>query len=256
MNFLYLLIKTINIYSNKKVFIVFFAIFSAFLVHSQQENDTLISSISKLIELSDKYYGTDDFLANGRYYFYKHKNYNGHPFFGNNVWEISNLFVNGKKFNDVKLKYDVESDQLILKTKYNLSSVDIVLNDELVDSFNIQNHHFISSNQFEENTKLSHYFEIIYKGNFLFLIKHSKILINDYYNSPPYGKYTGLNSIFYIYNKGSFKKLPNKNTFLNYFKPFKREIKKFLKKNKIKYRKTNVNQLHVLLKYCDRISAE
>lgn len=242
-------------YLRKTVFLISitFFIFSTFSLKSQEKNNS--KSLNKIINYSESIYGTDDLLVNGQPYLIKNKDVKGHPYFIDEFWRQETLFIKEKKFNNVGLNYDVEDDKLILETKFNKNLyLKIELSNEVIDSFNIRGHHFINSSILENYNGKNEYFEEIYNGDFIFLIKHYKTLDKSYYDNPPSGKYNKIKSIYYIYKDGILKKIKNKRAFLDYFKNNKKEIKKFMKKNKIKYNRAKSDELFILMEFCNKLS--
>ncbi len=249
-------INNIKYFRNKLLWFVL-ALFPFSIISAQDQNINFTKSLNEIIDFTEFVYGTDDILVNGQPYAFKIKDVKGHPFYCDENWSKETLVVKGKVFNDVELNYDVEADKLILNTKYNENLfIKIELSYEVIDSFNIQGHHFINSKQLIDNTGEAEYFEQIYNGNFYLLIKHKKILNPAYYDTPPFGRYSDMQSVYHIYKDGKMKRLLSKRSFLEYFKENKKEIIKFMRKNKIKYKKASREQLQVLMKYCDDLSVE
>ena len=227
------------------------------IISAQEQKTNFSKSLSEIIDFTELVYGTDDILVNGQPYALKLSDVKGHPFFGDGSWSKENLVVKGKIYNNIELNYDIESDKLILNAKHNKNSfIKIELSDKVIDSFNLKNHHFINSAQLKNNITEAVYFEQVYNGSFYFLIMHNKILNSAYYDTPPFGKYTDMQSVYYIYKDGEMKRLLRKKSFLKYFKKDKKSIRKFMRKNKIKYKKASNVQLNTLMKYCDNLSTE
>ncbi len=244
----------IKYFQNKILWIVI-AVFSFSIIYAQEQNNDIIKSLDKIIEFTEFVYGSDDILLNGQHYTLKNKDAKGHPFFGDGSWSKETLIIKEKVFKDVELKYDVDVDRLILNAKYNENTfIKIELSSDVIDSFNIQRHHFINSRQFLSDPGELAYFEQIYNGNFFFLIKHKKILNNAYYDTPPFGRFSDMQSVYYIYEDGKMKRLISKRSFLEYFKENKKEIRKYMRKNKIRYKKASSEELRALMKYCDVIN--
>lgn len=240
----------------KNNFIVFLFLLSFSSVTAQDKNDSINHSIKKIIDFTETIYGTDDILVSGQPYLTNlNKVKKGHPFFGNNNWWIENLTINEITYKNVQLKYDIENDKLILNATYdNDISRQLILSNNVIDSFNIQGHNFINSKHITNKAADKRYYELIYKGDFFFLIKHSKILNSAYYSSPPFGKYSNTLSVKYIFDNGTMKRLNNKRSFIKYFEKHKKKIRKFMRKNKIKYKKATKNELWNLLEYCNNLT--
>jgi len=205
----------------------------------------------------DQIYGSDDMLVNGRIYVPQHGLAEGHPYFEVVDWVFGNLFIKGVLYEDVKLKYDIELDEFILfiKDKQDRKNY-IVLNHHYVDSVYMGKYVFVNTDVLPEIEKDLGYAELVYDRDFIFLIKYTRDFKKEYSDSKPYGEYAEQKATRYICESGELVKISSKKAFLAYFEPDKKEIKKYLKKNNIKYKKANSGELYHLLNYCNAIRNE
>jgi len=210
----------------------------------------------KLFEITQGFYGTNDVLINGQKYIPGHFLADGHPYFPDEIWSKGSLIINRTLFDQVDLLYNSEIDKVILRTR--VSSGDTIfveLNNQKVDEFTIGDHTFILLTLPGFEMPASGFYEVVYNGNFRFLIKHQKSFIPDYSKISPNGHFSKLNSTNYILKDEQLVKVINKKSFLNYFSPNDKSIKTFMKKNKINYSKANQSAMKLLLKYCDDVSS-
>ncbi len=248
-------------FTNQQKFRIIFLFFtiSLFLTPSlsaQKSNDAVINTVKELHDYSAYFYGIDDLLVNGRKYVPAHGNAKGHPYFIEPDWVTGTLVIKEKTYKDVEFKYNIDLDKIILRAEVTRGGlVYVLLNDDFVTSFIIGEHYFINSSQLllADN---SGYFELVFEGEHTLLIKHHKSFISEFSQNAPLGRFSDLNSIKYIYCDGMLYKIPNIKSFLMYFKPFRKEIKKYMKQEKIKYKKANNFELHHFLKYCNEISSK
>ena len=239
----------------KKVISFFLVILIFTTLFGQGQNEKQ-NQINNLIDYTNYVYGTNDILVNGLVYMPLHLNAEGHPFFMEGDWENGKIYIKGRVFNDIELKYDIEIDRVILKAEVRAGTYEVLVNDAFVDSCIINNRMLINSNNiFKDNPEFTGYFELVYEGNFLFLVKHQKTFISEYSENNQFGLYSDPTSEYILLKGDKINKIYSKKALLKYFKPNKRLIKRFLKKNKIKYKKINSNELFNLLKYCDTISS-
>ena len=221
-----------------------------------QNADDIQHQITDILEKANRVYGPDEMLENGRLYIPAHPKANGNPYFMGKGWLAGKLIITGDIFSNVKIKYNVNLELLILKKEIENqeSHIPIILNNNFIDSFDTGDHHFINLNAMPFNDELSGFAELIYQGQLIFLVKHTKEFITRYSQSNPYGAYSKLYSIYYIYENDELTRLSTRRTFLNYFEPFRKEIKKYMRQHSITYKKATNAQLYELIKYCDEIS--
>lgn len=239
--------------------IFLFFTLSLFLIPSlsaQQLNDTVINTVKELNDYSAYFYGIDDWLVNGRKYIPEHGNAKGHAYFSEQDWVTGTLVIKKKTYKDVEFKYNIDLDKIILRAEVTRGGlVYVLLNDDFVTSFIIGEHYFINSAQLLLAGN-SGYFELVFEGKHTLLIKHHKTFISEFNQNAPLGRFSDLNSVKYIYCDGLLNKIPSTKSLLTYFKPFRKEIKKYMKQEKIKYKKATNFELYQLLKYCNEISSK
>ncbi len=211
-------------------------------------------ALKQLINASDKNYGPSDLLNLGEIYRPERSNAGGNPFFLNED-RLTLIDVKGYVFKNVRARYNLESDQLILLAGLDSgATVRITAKENWVTSFSFNNYHFVNMAQFLPALHLSGYFELVYSGKMSLFIKRKKTFINTYNDVTPYGFYSEIKTSFYISDKVNFIAVKNKKAFLKLYPNNKKEIKKYLKDNKIKFTKSSNEQLTKLMRFCDELS--
>lgn len=206
--------------------------------------------------LSDSVYGSDNELVNGEIYYQKSLYADGTPFYLGDEWLKGSVKVNGKIHDNLFLKYNIETDQLILKasTKNGTTNA-IVLNAPFIDYFYLRDNLFENSTHLENIELKSQYFHKIYEGDFIFLAIYKKTFVNDYNVKTPYGKYSNLTANHYILDSGGLVKISSKKSILAYSEGKEKDIKKYLKSERVKFKKMNDSQWHDLMEYIDNLNA-
>jgi hypothetical protein len=95
--------------------------------------------------------------------------------------------------------------------------------------------------------------QLIYSGKILFLATYSKSFLKDFSDKSPYGKYSEQQSVYSIYNNQVLTKIASKKALLDYFDPHKKEIKKYLKHNKFKFKKASPSEWYSVIQFCDNL---
>ena len=175
----------------------------------------------------------------------------GHPYFETVDWIIGHVFVRGNKFEGVKLKFDIELDEFILyiEDKYQRKNY-LVLNHHYVDSVAMGKYLFVNTGILPEIGRDIGYAERVYNSDLIFLVKYTKDFKKQYSESKPYGEYSKQNSDRYIAERGQLTKVTTRSSFLKYFEAYKKELKRYMKKQKINYKKANSGELYNLLNHC------
>ncbi len=198
-----------------------------------------------------KVLGIDDLTYNGHTYQPRHPRVGGHPYFETADWTPGIVYRNGESLEMDELLFDLEINALVGKYFVpNRGPTAIVLHPHLVDSFQFAEHHFVNLQAID--TSLSPlFYEHIYTGRFTFLRQYKKMFINTYTTSQPRGKYSQLESVFWIYSEGELRQLKNERALVQFFASKKGAIKDYLKARKINYPKASSEELRQLLKFCD-----
>lgn len=221
-----------------------------------QEEPFNIHNLNSLIKHTDSILGADDELVNGKIYVQENLLADGYPFFLTQDWLEGNVVVNGKKHTGLFLKYNLYTDELVMKAerKRGEGASVISLNNEFVESFNLENRHFVNSINFKVKGIQTDFVELLYEGRFVFFVSYSKSFNNDYNTKTPFGNYGKTSTSYFMLREETLNYISSKNALYKHFEPVKKKIKKFMKKNKIKYAKATYEQLHSLMQYCDELS--
>lgn len=199
-------------------------------------------------------YGTNDFLVNGWKYYPDHFNAIGNPNFNNMDWSDGTLTMRGETFENNLLVYNIQMDEVALMIKLkNSSTAFVMLNKDFVESFSIGEYQFINSSEIVPEIELKGYIEILYTGNFIFIIKHHKNYVANFTSTTPNGSISKQVSTNYILKDGVLHKINSKKTLINYFEVHKKQIKKFMKQHKIRFKQASNDQLKQLMNYCDAL---
>ena len=213
---------------------------------AQNANDLNNFSKEKLVKFTEKKYGLNDLLVRGIKYQQKKPKAKGTPFFVCKKSETK-VFIKGQSFENVEIKYNIFTDELILTDK---SKRQLILNSTAIDSFSLANRLFINLNKLKQNSDELGYFEKIHSGNVLFLKKYTRTFIKIYSDKDPFGKFSSVNYSYYIFNEENLMKVDSKKEFLTFFNTKKKEVKKYMKKNRIKYKNATNEELSKLMNFC------
>jgi len=221
-----------------------------------QNADNKQQAVTEILRKANQVYGPNEMLENGKVYIPDHPKAKEYPYYLESGWMDARLILKGDIFIDLHVKYNVCLELLILKKEVENQEnhIPIVLNNNFIESFDIKDHHFINLNTMSFNAELSGFAELIYQDQLIFLVKHTKEFLPQFSQSNPYGAYSKLSSNYYIYKNDKLTRLNSKKAFLNYFEPFRKDIKKYMRQNNIKYKKASSTQLYNLIKYCDEVS--
>ncbi len=220
----------------------------------------------------------DDLLVNGRLYIPVHYKAQGNPYYIEDYWMLATFYTMGEVYDNQIVKFNIESGKLILNTEADDKYYNIELNTQNIDSFKIdqiktlfpfnnknKNDYDLIRNiikqkadyPFNYKTFISidnNFYQEIFVGKSTLLKKYEKEFKNNYTEHNHFGLYTNQKFIYFIYNNNVLSEVNTKKQFINFFKIHQKEIRKYLLKNKINYRKASDEVLFKLMLYCNSLS--
>ncbi len=189
---------------------------------------------------------------------YPSVNYNsiGHPFYLDDEIYNATLYFDGNTYNNVSLKYDLYNQKIALYQDYNSSKYRFIeLNFNLVDSFELidnknQVHYFQKNNTYTSNLQEFKFLELIYKNEITYVVGRKKSFIelaqdlkNKFY----------LKEYHYLIVDGQLEIINSKADIFGLFIGHKKELKKFIRKNKIKMRSIEKSDLLKIVTYYESL---
>ena len=209
------------------------------------------NSIISLIDSTQKIYGSNDLLINGKVYYQANRMATGTPFLFSPKFERGTIFTRGQSFEVAGLNYNIVDHEIILlNITADGAKLHIKLSNILIDSFLLNNYLFVNLEEINIPSNYSHML-VTNKGNCYFLIGYDKEFINRYSENDPYGKFSGTKKSLFLVCDGALVRINSKKTLLESFPSIKKDISTFLKKYKIKLSKASPEQLKQLMEFCN-----
>jgi len=166
-------------------------------------------------------------------------------------YEIGKITYDGQDYYDVKLKYDIFRDVLVLNPYGESENTGINLNKSKVESFSIENKNFIKIDKKSETVPEflpGYYEESEITPDFIFYIKHHK-------DQQKIAAETGVfyffkeNNSFFVNLKNTIYPIKGKNDVIKLFPEQKKQINGFYLMNR-ELKKSDLNQfMKNLMKY-------
>ncbi len=197
-------------------------------------------------------------IINGVKWVYEMK-YRGSPFLSEKYWPAANVRYNGEEFNNVRLNYNLFTDDFIVyvplkgNEKYVLPVKDYLEGFSYTDSITRIYRHF---EYFQlPGTRGKKLYEISYRGDsILYLIRHQVSTRSDIHGGflGDYIRWVEL-VIKYENNFTSFK---NKHALLKLLGKHPKELRKFIRKNGLKINKKHYDDVVPVIRYFEQLEKE
>ncbi len=194
----------------------------------------------------------DHDLINGRVLMPSRLTTYGHPYLGEDEFVKGFVTVNNKNFNDVDLKYDVVNQNVVVEYTYRKDlKRAIVLNNEFIQGFTINNKHF-------------EYIDFPGEGKKIMQVLPANALTCYYYyfktaEEKPEGRYLVIQihptkTRRYIKLQDDFIQYKSNRSFRKIFdEKYKTEIKKYLKSRRLSVKIISDEEMKLLLQFCDEL---
>lgn len=220
------------------------------------QSDTLMNSVSEQVAFLQKAFDSvfipEKELINGRVYIPEGDTIN-HPYFGQNAWKQGEIYYNGKTCLSSHLRYDICSDHLINIFLTQEFSFPVILNREVVSGFSISTHHFrlLDDTVYVRKKILEPgYFEVLYEGNLCLYLRWMKSREIDRSTLQTLYPETLL---FFIKKDGMMKNIRNLRELIEALGDHEKEIRAFIEKNHIQFRKKDFQYFDKVLEYYDSL---
>jgi hypothetical protein len=191
------------------------------------------------------------FLYNGRVWWNQHIKVRGHAFYLTSDFISGNVILKGKVYNDLKIKYDIFSDEIILFV--NPKTI-IFLNKEMVDEFNLiyENVMYTVRNFGSDSTSLINgYANVLYEGPSAFYAKFLK-KIEPLAEEKKYDRFYQTQRM-YIMKDSTLIPFSGRKGLYKIMEDRKKELKDFIKENRLNIMKNDPYTFIPLIRYYDSI---
>jgi len=175
---------------------------------------------------------------------------NGHPFFKENKPGTGSIYDN-VLYENVQLQYDEVQEVIFMQD----SARRIQLLNPRITGFTLFDNTFIrlvkdSANAISLNTG---FYNLLYNGNTRLLKKEEKMIREDV-STGVILRYIEVLTRYYIERNHTWYSIKSKNGVLDVFKDRKKELRQFIKKNKLSYRKDKDDMLVKVTAYYDQLT--
>lgn len=211
-------------------------------------------SIHKWKAFYDQSCGADYNLINGIKYLNIYPSSDGHPFLGEDLFYHGKLVVNDKEYQNQGIKYDICNQQIVLQYRHFSGSVErIILVNEIVDEFEIQGKIFRKYTFPERNP---HFYQVVAEGKVACLYFWKKDMVTGS-SVDAYYRYLPEKKQSYLLIDSKLLSFRSKRSFVKWFpEAHHKNIKAYLKSNKISFGMASDQMMQQLLTFCNEINTE
>ncbi len=190
-------------------------------------------------------------LNNGREYIPHEAYISGHPFFLNQEWTPGNIVYDGSSFQDVKMLYDLEKDEVIILNFLLPNKLSLVR--QKIEEFEIHGHHFIYLKTDNLNAESSGgFYDRLYQQKIsVFAKRVKKIRVT---NNTTLSASFEPEDEYFLMKEGVLYPVKSQKSVLNVLKDKKPEIVQYLRKNNVVFRLDPQKAIILMASYYDTLS--
>lgn len=176
----------------------------------------------------------------------------GHAYFLQKELQTGTIVYDELAFTNVPMLYDLLKDQVVIQHFNRFTKIGLV--SEKVKEFTLFNHHFIrlKADSLSASPLLTGFYDEMYTGRVTVLVKRVKYIeetIKDELEREFQPQ-----DLYFIKKEGVYYAVKNYKGLLAILKDRSREVKQYLRRNKIKYRKGPENAIVKATVYYDTIN--
>jgi hypothetical protein len=243
-------------YSMRKSLILLLIVFgflplSAICQQAADSSDRLL--IQHALRFFYKSIGENSLLYSGKEYLPYEFPTEGHAYLDADQMQAGSVAYEGILYSGIPVQYDLQRDLLIIK--YYNPVFRISLFTDRVDSFSVANHHFIrlAPDTLTSRQITPGFYEVLYNRKTIILAKRKKV-IEETVTVDKIRRRFLQKDIYYINLNGNYILVKNKANMLDAFSTKKKEISRYLKRNKLRFRIDRDASLIAAAKHYDELT--
>ncbi len=218
-----------------------------------QESDQTAMDFNRMKDYFDHSYGPDYNLWNGKKYHKLHIKTIDHPFFNSDQFRKGSLLINGVRYEDVLINYDICNQHVILQYPGLSGGIEqIILTGEFIDEFTIDGKFFRKLSFPETGTR---FFQIVDTDELSFYLYWEKDLVYNSTSLSTAYSFTSQSRKPYLLISGQLKSFISTSSLIDIFgKQFKKEIRSYIRQHQIYIREASEESLGMLIDYCTSLT--
>ncbi|MCK4745443.1 MAG: hypothetical protein KAT15_00330 [Bacteroidales bacterium] len=193
-------------------------------------------------DLVDHAFGLDQDLVNGVQYYNRYLRSQGHPYFLEDRFENGSVTVDGKLYQDVKLKYDLFSQRVELEYKtFSGGDNRLITVAEHMDAFRLGLYKF---SRLELDGTTARFYQVIASDHFTCLVHWQKKLIPINSSTVYIEQFTKPSRTYWLELDGRTEPISNRKTFAKLFPLDKQqEIRRLIRQKHFSFRNATPDEI-------------
>jgi len=198
---------------------------------------------------------TSQNLYNGRLYYIYDSREEEFQFFDSRKLENGTVFYDGQRYENIPMMYDIVRDELVITHAKGYEN--ILLQSAKVEYFSFYNHNFkrFESGQGINPEMKTGFYDQVYTGRTKMLVRRVKQRQEKILDKKVISQFPEKN-IYYVYKDGRYHSVHSKKSVLALFPDQKKELRKELREQKIKFRKQRETAIVTMVTRHDELTKQ
>lgn len=196
------------------------------------------TAISEAISRYHHFLQPETGLYNGiEYIDYAYTIEDGSPFFMSSQFITSSVFYNDMLYQDVPLLYDIVKGEVVISDPLHLHKIS--LQSERILRFTILDYPFVRLKKDSTNQSLisTGFYQLLYSGKTRLYKKQTKTVQENLSANTGLTRYIDESTNYYLEKSHTFYTVSNKGALVNALQDKKKAVQRFIKKNKLRFKK-------------------
>jgi len=228
-----------------------FAVATEHPCQAQPAMDKFAESLHLYVESA---YGSDQNLIHGIKYYNLNSRSRGHKFLGEDMFYKGKVSLDGKKYSDILIKYDIYNQHVILEHEDLLGNIhQIVLNTLRVKEFEFNDRIFYRKN-FPGHGSM--YLHPVVRGDLECYIRYWKELLPAVGGKQSVFQFTGTKRKFFLVRNDDVHVFTNAPSLLRIFPGQRGELRSYLIRNKLIIKWADDEDIMNLIQFCEQVTQD
>jgi hypothetical protein len=234
--------------------VFYFFIFALFqnTLFAQDSSSAQLSQ-ANAVAFYNRYIGENAHLYNGSEYVAYDFRIKGHPYFMTNLLQAGDVNCEGITYPSVNVSYDIIRDELITN-RYD-ANFRIKLPNEKIAYFTLLNHFFIRliGDSAAKSIISTGFYDRLYDGKTKLFAKRKKKIQEKVSFEEGDQLWFAETDQYYLFKDNRYYEVQNKASLLDALKDRKKDLKKFIRKNKLRFKEDIENTIVKTVQYYDQL---
>lgn len=206
------------------------------LTQSLQHPQDSVMAKTKAVSYYRDGVGAESVLYEGREYLGFDHQIQGHAFFLTSDWQPSSLYYKGQYYQNIPLLYDIAAEEVVVRHSGGMYKIKLIR--QKIGYFSLNGHEFFRLDTTDaRGTRMpAGFYDLMYAGKLKVWVKRKKMVKESIRNMQVVQDFVATDQ-YYLQKEGNYYPINTRSAALNLMQDKKKELRRFLRKNEIFYKR-------------------